>query len=54
MIKNLKSLGIKTVMLTGDHKQTAEYIASLVGIDTVYAEVLPHEKAQVIKDLQVR
>ena len=53
-IKNLKSLGIKTVMLTGDHKQTAEYIASLVGIDTVYAEVLPHEKAQVIKDLQVK
>lgn len=51
-ITALKAMGIQTVMLTGDHAQTAQYIASLVGIDTVYAQVLPHEKANIIKKLQ--
>lgn len=51
-ISDLKKLGIKTVMLTGDNKQTAEYIASLVGIDDVRAQVLPHEKESVIRSLQ--
>jgi Ca2+-transporting ATPase len=39
-------------MLTGDNQQTAEYIASLVGIDDVRAQVLPHEKEAVIRSLQ--
>lgn len=39
-------------MLTGDNQQTAEYIASLVGIDDVRAQVLPHEKEVVIRSLQ--
>ena len=51
-IAELHRLGIKSVMLTGDNRQTAEYIASLVGIDEVKAEVLPHEKAEVIRSLQ--
>ncbi len=51
-ITALKAMGIQTVMLTGDHAQTAQYIASLVGIDTVYAQILPHEKANIIKKLQ--
>ncbi len=51
-INELHKLGIKVVMLTGDNTRTANYIASLVGIDEVIAEVLPQEKAQKIKDLQ--
>jgi P-type E1-E2 ATPase len=51
-IKNLHRLGIKTVMLTGDDKNTAEYIARQVGIDEVIAHVLPEDKLRKIKELQ--
>ena len=51
-IKRLHALGIKVAMLTGDNKQTAQYIASLVDIDHVIAEVLPSQKAQEIQSLQ--
>jgi Cu+-exporting ATPase len=48
----LKKLGIETVMLTGDNEKTANAIAKSVGIDKVIANVLPAEKAAVIKELQ--
>lgn len=48
----LNKLGIKTVMLTGDNQKTAETIARELGITKVIADVLPAEKATVIKDLQ--
>lgn len=51
-IEQLKNLGIRTVMITGDNINTANAIASQAGIDEVYAEVLPEEKAQVIQKLK--
>ena len=53
-VKNLHKIGIKMVMLTGDNKNTAEYIAKLVGIDEVIAEVMPEDKLKKIKELQVQ
>lgn len=51
-IKNLHTLGIKVVMLTGDDEKAAKYIGSLVGIDDVVAHVLPQDKLVKIKELQ--
>ncbi len=51
-VSRLHSLGIKTVMLTGDNRNTALYIAKEVGIDEVVAEVLPEDKLNKIKELQ--
>ncbi|MFA4876420.1 MAG: heavy metal translocating P-type ATPase [Methanoregula sp.] len=48
----LKSLGIETIMLTGDNERTARAIAEQAGIGRVIANVLPGEKADVIKNLQ--
>lgn len=51
-IRSLKDLGIETIMLTGDNEKTAKAVAQSVGIDNVIANVLPAEKANVIKKLQ--
>ncbi|HEX6662050.1 MAG TPA: HAD-IC family P-type ATPase, partial [Gaiellaceae bacterium] len=48
----LKELGIRPVMLTGDNRQTAERIASELGVDEVIADVLPQDKAHKVKELQ--
>lgn len=52
VISSLNSLKIKTIMLTGDNKETASIIAKDVGITEVIAGVMPSEKADVIKKLK--
>ena len=54
VIKKLHAQGLKVVMLTGDNTQTANYIANLAGIDNVVAEVMPADKANLIKELQAK
>ncbi|MDZ7672911.1 MAG: heavy metal translocating P-type ATPase [Halanaerobiales bacterium] len=51
-INELKSLGLKTAMITGDNKRTAQAIADQVGIDHIVSEVLPDGKVDEIKKLQ--
>ena len=53
-IEGLRALGLRPVLLTGDNRQTARTVAGEVGIDEVIAEVLPAEKAQVVRDLQAQ
>ena len=48
----LHAEGIRVVMLTGDNRTTADAVARILGIDHVEAEVLPDQKATVVKDLQ--
>ena len=50
-IRQFKEMGIRTVMLTGDRRKTAEAIASEVGVDEVIAEVLPDGKEEVVRGL---
>ncbi len=51
LVSKLQALGIKVVILTGDHQKTAESIGQKLGVDQVIAEVLPEGKAQVIDEL---
>ena len=51
-INALHEMGIECIMLTGDNQQTADYVAKELGIDQVFAEVLPDEKANKVKEVQ--
>ena len=52
VISELKSVGVESVMLTGDNQHSASYIANLIGITDVNASLLPEEKVTKVKELQ--
>ena len=52
VIHELRQIGTKAVLLTGDHAQTADYFANQVGIETVHSELLPEHKVEHIKAFQ--
>lgn len=51
-IQKLKKMDIQCIMITGDRKEVAEWVASEIGLDKYYAEVLPEEKAQKVREIQ--
>ncbi len=53
-IQRLKAMGIRTMMITGDNQQVARWVAEELGLDEYFAEVLPHEKAEMVKKVQAR
>ncbi len=54
VIQKLQAMGIEPIMLTGDALRVAERVSKELGIKTYYAEVLPHEKTEKIKEIQAR
>ena len=53
-LKDLKALGLRIVMLTGDNKTTAQAVARKLDIDDVRAEILPEDKARIIQELRAQ
>jgi Cu2+-exporting ATPase len=53
-ISRLKEMGIQCMMLTGDNRQVAKWVADEIGLDDYFAEVLPQDKAEKIKEVQSR
>jgi Cu2+-exporting ATPase len=53
-ISKLKEMNIKPIMLTGDDKQVAKWVAEEVGIEEYFAEVLPQDKSNKVKEIQSR
>jgi P-type Cu2+ transporter len=51
-VSELKKMGIECMMLTGDNRYVARWVADELGLDDFFAEVLPHEKVEKIKEVQ--
>lgn len=51
-VKELKNMGIKCIMITGDRKEVAEWVANEIGLDEYFADVLPQEKSEKVKEIQ--
>jgi Cu+-exporting ATPase len=53
-IAKLKAGGVKVIMLTGDDARTARAVGAALHVDDVFADVLPHDKARIVKELQAK
>ncbi len=53
-IARLEKMGVRSMMLTGDQQAVAAWVAEALGLDEYFAEVLPHEKAEKVKEVQGR
>jgi len=53
-IRRLKEMGVQCMMLTGDNRYVAKWVAEELGLDDYFAEVLPQEKAEKVKEVQAR
>ncbi|MFI6686191.1 heavy metal translocating P-type ATPase [Streptomyces sp. NPDC050485] len=53
-VRRLRALGLTPILLTGDNRAVAEAVAAEVGIERVYAEVMPQDKVDVVKSLQAQ
>jgi Cu2+-exporting ATPase len=53
-VSQLRNMGIKCMMLTGDNREAAQWVAKELGLDDYFAEVLPHQKSEKIKEIQKR
>ncbi len=51
-VANFKSMGIRCIMITGDRKEVADWVAKEVGLDQYYTEILPEDKAKKIREIQ--
>ena len=51
-LKELHALGLRIIMATGDNERTAKAVAARLGIDEIHADVLPEDKAHIIRELQ--
>lgn len=52
IVKQIKSMGKEVILLSGDNQRTSDAIAKKIGIDNVFAEMLPHQKVEKIQSLQ--
>jgi Cu2+-exporting ATPase len=53
-VRRLKEMGYRCIMLTGDNRHVAKWVADEIGLDEYHAEVLPSQKAEVIRSVQER
>jgi P-type Cu2+ transporter len=53
-ISDLQEMGINCMMITGDNRQVAQWVASEIGLNEYFAEVLPEKKAEKVKEVQSR
>ncbi len=53
-VRRLREMGVRVMMLTGDSAAVAAWVAREIGLDEVFAEVLPHEKAAKVREVQTR
>jgi Cu2+-exporting ATPase len=53
-VSRLKEMGVECMMLTGDNRHVAEWVARELGLDDFFAEVLPHQKSEKIKEIKAR